>query len=273
MNEFPISMTEIFKGFWRNRRLIFSLVKREVLSRYKGSIGGLAWSFLNPLFMLVIYTLVFSVVFKARWGMQVSESKTDFAIILFVGLIIHSFFSECVIKAPLLIIGNSNFVKKVIFPLEALSWVNFGTALFHASISLFVLLCAQLIFNRHIPWTAIYFPLVLIPLFLMTVGLSWFLSATGVYFRDISQITNMVVMVLLFATPVFYPISNLPTAYQDIIRLNPLAFVIEEGRSVLLYGKPLNFYDWSIMMFVCFLVFWIGFIWFQKTRKGFADVI
>ena len=120
---------------WRNRSLIVAMVKREVVGRYRGSIMGLAWSFFSPLLMLMIYTFVFSVVFKARWGVGGEESKTDFAIILFVGMIVHGLFAECVNRAPALILSNVNYVKKVIFPLEILPWVAFGSALFHTAIS------------------------------------------------------------------------------------------------------------------------------------------
>jgi lipopolysaccharide transport system permease protein len=260
-------------SFWRNRRLILQMSKREAIGRYRGSIMGLAWSFFNPMLMLVIYTFVFAVVFKARWGTGADETKTDFAIILFVGLIVYGLFAECINRAPSLIISNVNYVKKVVFPLEILPWVTFGSAIFHTTISLLVLLLAQLILNQHIPITAIFFPLVLAPLMLGTMGLTWFLAALGVYLRDVSQVTSIFTSIMLFISAIFFPITSLPERYQFWLHLNPLAVIIEQSRSVLILGQLPSMAAWSAMMLIGFVLAWAGFAWFQKTRKGFADVL
>ncbi len=273
MQHFSISPREMIASLWRNRGLVLALIKREVVGRYRGSVMGIAWSFFNPLLMLVIYTLVFSVVFKARWGVGGEESKTDFAIILFVGLIVHGLFAECVNRAPGLIISNVNYVKKVIFPLEILPWVAFGSTLFHATISLVVLLLAQLILSQQMPWTVVLFPFILLPLVFATMGCAWFLAALGVYLRDIGQITGMFTTVLLFVSAVFYPISALPRRYQVWLQLNPLAFIIEEGRKSLIFGQLPDIGRWGIMLAAGILIAWAGFAWFQKTRRGFADVL
>ncbi len=275
MQNFPILPNEMAASLWRNRGLLIALIKREVIGRYRGSVMGIAWSFFNPLLMLTIYTFVFSVVFKARWGTGggSEESRTDFAILLFVGMIVHGLFAECINRAPALILSNVNYVKKVIFPLEILPWVAFGSALFHTAISVAVLLVAQLIFNHHIPWTAITFPIVLLPLALIAMGLAWFLSAFGVFVRDIGQVTGMFTTVLLFLSPVFYPLSALPAEYQAWLQLNPLAFIIEEGRKVLVFGQLPSLGHWSVLTTAGMLVAWFGFAWFQKTRRGFADVL
>jgi lipopolysaccharide transport system permease protein len=258
---------------WRNRSLIAALVKREVVGRYRGSVMGIAWSFFTPLLMLVIYTFVFSIVFQARWGLDSNESKTDFALILFVGLIVHGLFAECINRAPLLIITNVNYVKKVIFPLEILSLVAFGSALFHTVISLVVMLLAQLILNQHMPLTVVYFPIVLLPLVFATLGFAWFLAALGVYVRDIGQITGIFTTVLLFISAVFFPISKLPPQYQGWLKLNPLVFIIEQSRKTLIFGQPPDLEQCGFMLVVGTLIAWFGFAWFQKTRKGFADVL
>ncbi len=264
---------EMLRSFWCNRQLILQMTKREVIGRYRGSIMGIAWSFFNPLLMLVIYTFVFSVVFKARWGLGTDESKADFAIILFVGMIVHGLFAECVNRAPGLILSNVNYVKKVIFPLEILPWIAFGSALFHTTISLIVLLLAQLILNTQIPWTVVLFPFILLPLVFVTMGFAWFLAAIGVYLRDITQITGMFTTILFFISPVIYPLSALPKEFQGWLQLNPLAFIIEEGRSTLILGQVPDFRGWSIMMAAGLLISWAGYAWFQKTRNGFADVL
>ena len=273
MRQFSASPMEMVASFWRNRQLILQMSKREAIGRYRGSVMGLAWSFFNPLLMLIIYTFVFSVVFKARWGIGTDESKTDFAIILFVGLIVHGLFAECINRAPSLIISNVNYVKKVVFPLEILPWITFGSAMFHTAISLVVLLLAQLVLNQHFPLTAALFPLVLAPLILGTMGLAWFLAALGVYLRDVSQITGMFTTVMLFISAVFFPMTALPERYQFWLHFNPLAVIIELSRSVLVFGQLPNLLSWSVMMGLGLVMAWAGFAWFQKTRKGFADVL
>ncbi len=269
---YPTTIRELFLSQWRNRQLIVQLAKREVLGRYRGSMLGLAWSFFNPLVMLTVYTFVFSVVFKARWSIA-GENKVNFAIILFVGLIVYNLFAECVNRAPSLILSNSNYVKKVVFPLEILPSVALGSALFHAGVSLIVLLIAQLLVNQRLPWTIIFFPVILIPLLLTTMGLAWLLSSLGVYVRDMGQITAIFTMVLMFLSPLFYPLSALPKQYQVWLAFNPLTFIIEQGRNVLIFGKMPDWILWGLALTGSLLICAAGFWWFQKTRKGFADVL
>ena len=268
-----VSPLAVFTSFWNHRHLIWQMTKREVMGRYRGSLMGLAWSFFNPILMLVVYTFVFSVVFKARWGTGGEGSRTDFAIILFVGMIVHGLFAECINRAPGLILSNVNYVKKVVFPLEVLPWVALGSALFHSLVSLLVLLTAFFIINLYIPWTAIFFPLIAVPLILATMGLAWFLAATGVFVRDIGQTTGIITTVLLFLSPVFYPVSALPQKYQTLLMLNPLTFIIEESRQVLIWGRLPDWAGWAIYSSVSAVIAWAGFLWFQKMRKGFADVL
>jgi lipopolysaccharide transport system permease protein len=249
------------------------MTKREVVGRYRGSVMGLAWSFFNPIVMLTVYTFVFSVVFKARWGVGGDDGQGSFAVLLFVGMIVHGLFAECANRAPGLIVSNVSFVKKIVFPLEVLPWVAMGSALFHAGISLLVLLGAQLLLNHALPSTAIFFPIIVLPLILATMGVAWFLSAIGVYLRDVSQTVGIFTTVLLFLTPVFYPISALPKQYHIWLKLNPLTFIIEEGRKTLVFGLSPDWPSWSTTMIACSAIAWLGFWWFQKTRKGFADVL
>jgi len=269
---YPTSIRELFLSQWRNRHLIVQLTKRDVLGRYRGSIMGLTWSFFNPLIMLTVYTFVFSVVFKARWSVA-GEDKINFAIILFVGLIAYNLFAECINRAPGLILSNSNYVKKVVFPLEVLPSVALGSALFHAAVSLTVLLAAQLIINQRLPWTVVIFPVILLPLLLATMGFAWVLSALGVYVRDIGQVTTIFTTILMFLSPLFYPLSALPKQYQVWLAFNPLTFIIEQGRNVLIFGKTPDWMLWSVGLAGSLLVCAAGFWWFQKTRKGFADVL
>lgn len=272
MQDFNCSPKEIIASLWRNHALIGSLVKREVIGRYRGSFMGILWSFFNPTFMLIVYTFVFSVVFKARWNAG-SDSKTEFALVLFAGLIIFNFFSECINKAPSLILANANYVKKVVFPLEILPWVTIGASLFHALISLCVWLVAYVILIGIPHLTVLLFPLILIPLILLVVGLCWSLASLGVYLRDVSQFIGILTTVAMFLSPIFYPVTAIPEKYRQFIFLNPLTTIIEETRNILFWGTSLNWTLVAAYLLGALCIAWLGFFWFQKTRKGFADVL
>jgi len=263
----------MFRSFWRNRGLIWQLTRRQVVGRYRGSVMGLAWSFFNPILMLLVYTFVFSAVFKARWGIGAEESKINFAIILFVGLIIHGIFAECVNTAPGLILSNVNYVKKVVFPLEILPWVAMGSALFHALVSLGVWAVFFVVVFAQVHWTVVLFPLMVLPLVLATMGVAWILTSLGVFVRDVTQFIGILTTVMLFLSPIFYPISALPKDYQALLHINPLTFIIEGARGVLIWGRQPDWIGWTIYLAVSIVVAWLGFWWFQKTRKGFADVL
>lgn len=261
------------KSLWRNRQLIAQMTKREVVGRYKGSIMGLLWSFINPLLLLVMYTFVFSVVFKARWGVGGNETKTQFAIVLFVGMIVHSLFAEVLNRAPMLILSNVNYVKKVIFPLEILPVISMGAALFHSVVSLLVLFIAFAIFNGYMHWTVIFTPVVLLPLIILTLGLAWALASLGVFLRDVGQTIGLATTVILFCAPVFYSITALPEALRPWMMGNPITFPIEQARAVIVFGQLPNWIGLLIYLAISILVAWMGYAWFQKTRKGFADVL
>ncbi len=267
------SIIALLRSFWLNQQLIKQMVRREVVGRYRGSVMGVLWSFFNPLFMLAVYTFVFSVVFKARWGGGGEESKVQFAVLLFVGMIVHGLFAEVLNRAPNLIQDNINFVKRVVFPLEILSIVSLGSALFHSLISLLVLLVVFAFMNGFLYWTVLLIPLVLFPLLLSILGFAWILASFGVFLRDVGQLIGIVTTVMLFLAPVFYPLNAIPEKYHIWIMANPLTFIIEQSREVLIWGRlP----DWSgllLYLLISLVVLWGGFWWFQKTRKGFADVL
>lgn len=269
----PTSLLSILQSFMRHASLIKQMIWREVMGRYKGSILGIAWSFFNPILMLAVYTFVFSVVFKARWGIGNEEGKTQFAVVLFVGMIVHSLFAEVLNRAPSLILSNINYVKKVVFPLEILPIISMGAALFHTIISIGVLLIAFILFNGFLHWTVIFLPLILLPLVILTLGLAWFLASLGVYVRDIGQTIGVLTMVMMFLAPVFYPISAIPDAIQPVIMANPLTFIIEQAREVVIWGRLPYFLGLIIYTMVAVVIAWLGYSWFQKTRRGFADVL
>lgn len=268
----PATPRALLSSPLRHRELLWELVKRDFIGRYKGSMLGVVWSLFNPLLMLAIYTFVFSVAFKAKWGTG-EESKVAFAIVLFSGMIIHSFFAECLNRAPSLIISHPNYVKKVVFPLEILPWMTLLSALMHLLVSFGVLLVFCLLAGVAVHAGTLLIPIILIPLILMMLGLSWLFASLGVYLRDLSQVIGMVTTVALFLAPVFYPIEVLPEAYQALLTWNPITLPIVQLRDLMLWGKPIQWGAWAISLVVGLAVCQAGFWWFQKSRRGFADVL
>lgn len=262
----------IFGCLRSHHGLVWELVKREFFGRYKGSIIGMAWSLLHPLLMLTVYTLVFSVAFKARWGAG-DESKVTFALALFSGMIVYNLFVECLNRAPTLISSKPNYVKKVIFPLEIFPWVILLSALLHFLVSLGILLIFCIAAGISLNATVLFIPLIILPVILIALGLTWLLASLGVYLRDISQSIGIISTVLLFLSPVFYKTSSFPEKYQIFFALNPVALPIEQLRGVLLFGQPVDWMSWAVSLVVGCIIVYLGFWWFQKSRKGFADVI
>ena len=272
MKKFSSFPSEMFLTLIKNRSLIFSLTKRQVHGRYRGSFLNSSWPFFNPLIMLGIYTFIFSVVFKARWNFG-SDSKLEFALVLYLGLVIFNFFSECINSATTLVLLNSNYVKRVVFPLEILSLVSIGVALFYAFTSLVIWIFVYILAIGLPPPTIIYLPIVILPFIIFTLGISWFLSAIGTYVRDINQVVSILTSALMFLSPVFYPIDSIPVSYQFLFRLNPLTPTIEQMRNTFMWGLSPNWNTQILFIIISCIVAWLGFATFQKLRKGFADVI
>jgi lipopolysaccharide transport system permease protein len=259
-------------AFWRNRSLVASLVRREVVGRYRGSALGMLWSFFHPILILAVYTFVFSVVFRLRWGIP-GETSLHFALVLLAGMLPYNLFAECVGRAPSLVLANANYVKKVVFPLEVLPYVALGSALFHLLASLSAWLAFHLVFFGIPKPTTLLLPVVMVPLLLLVLGLAWMLASLGVFLRDVAQNIGVVLLALHFLSPVFYPLSAIPQEFRWLIGLNPLTPILESVRAVMIWGiAP----DWSQLPVHCLMAAafaWLGFAWFQKTRAGFADVL
>lgn len=271
-NQAVINPIKLATHLWYHRELIKQFTKREVIGRYRGSYLGILWSFLNPLLMLVVYTFVFSVVFKARWSTG-SNNRLEFALILFSGITTFNLFAEVVTRAPSLIINNINYVKKVVFPLEILPVVVLGSALIHGAISLSILIIALVVLLGKIHVTIVFLPLVLLPLVLISLGLGWFFASLGVFLRDVGHIIGVAVQVLMFLSPIFYPVSAIPIKLQPIYHLNPLSFVVEDMRRIIIWGTMPN-WEWLLLGTIISGFFaMLGYGWFQKTRGGFADVL
>lgn len=257
---------------WGHRDLIAQLSRREIIGRYRGSVFGLAWSLLYPLVMLGVYVFVFGVVFGARWG-NAPADHAEFGIRVFAGMVIHGLFAENIARAPMLVLHNPQYVKKVVFPLEILPVVAMLTALFHALVSLVILAAAHLAKTGELHVAALWLPVVWAPFVLLTLGASWFLSALSVFLRDVAQLVPIVVTILLFLSPVFYPMDAIPAIVRPLMYLNPLTFPIEQTRTVLLDGGAPDGpgLAWYVAVAVTILV--VGYAFFRKSRRAFADVI
>lgn len=268
----PLSL---HKGLWRNRRLSIQLCRRELATRYRGSILGWAWNLATPLLTLGVYTFVFSEIFQSRWGGQHAgaNEKLFFAINLFAGLITFNIFSEIATGSPNLILRNANLATKVIFPLEALCVAGVASAFANAVSSLCVLLTFELMAQGSIPLTAAWLPIVWIPLGTGCLGLSWLLAALGVYIRDTQQLCAVAVNFLLFLSAVFYPAQTLPERWQPLLMLNPLAQTIEQTRRVLITGAHPSISYLLIGFAIGLIVCEVGYRGFMRARRGFADVL
>lgn len=262
----------IIASLWANRNLLAGLIRREIIGRYKGSVLGILWSLFNPVLMLAVYTFFFSVIFQARW-LGGSGSKTEFALILFAGLLVFNFFAECMNRAPSLIVSNVNYVKKIIFPLELLPVVAMGSAGFHLLVSFLVWLGFYVVIFGAPHAETLLFPVVLVPLVLFTLGVTWLLASLGVYLRDVSQVVGSLVPVLMFLSPVFYPLKSLPEEFRAVVHLSPITVAVEQAREVMYWGGSVDWLIWGVYLGISGIVAWLGFVWFQKTRKGFADVL
>ena len=273
------SIKDLINPFWIGRRiwlyreLIRQLTWREVVTRYKGSFMGLGWAFIQPLLMLSVYTFVFSVVFKARWGVQVQETRLSFAMTLFMGIITYNLFAEMATVAPGLILSRVNLVKKIVFPLDVLPLVNSLSVAINSLFSLAVLMAGLVIVNGTIPWTTIFLPMVWLPMGMLSLGFGYFLSSLGVFVRDINTAVRVVVMIFFFLTPILYPITMVPQGFHLFIRLNPIAIFVENARRVVIWGMMPE-WKWLAGASAFSLLFLVlGYIWFMKSKKAFGDVI
>jgi lipopolysaccharide transport system permease protein len=231
-------------GINKNRYLFIQMLKREIEQRYRGSQLGFIWAFIYPILMLLVYTFVFGLVMKVKWGVA-GQDNIDFGVILFAGLLCHGFLAEVLIGAVGLITGNQQFVKKVVFPLEILSLVSISNALFHMVLGMLILMGIFLISGGAVHWTVVLAPIVLTPFIVFALGASWFISVLGVYVRDLSQIMGVFVTVLLFLGPIVYPFSAIPQEMKAyVLWLNPLTIIVEQLRAVLLFGQMP---DWHLL--------------------------
>lgn len=272
MNRFALQLWEAVTHPILDRKLLRMFIVRDLQSRYKNSWAGLLWLVINPIIKLSIYTLVFQHILGVKWGGQ-SSSGVNFALNLYLGLIVFNLFAETVQVAPTVLRAHSNLIKKVRFPIRILPSIPVGLALCDAVLSLIIWLLIYL-FTQGIPQLSVlYLPLVLLPLILFVMGLSWIISSLSVYMRDISQIVGFAVTGLLFLSPIFFPIQSMPPDLQAVLSFNPLAIEIEMLRGIMVsgvtpaWGTYFGFLSFSLLTYVA------GYFWFTFTSDGFVDVL
>lgn len=262
-----------FRLLARHAFPVAQMTRREVASRYRGSVAGVLWSFVQPLLMLGIYTFLFGVLFRPRVDVGAPADTIDFAQNLFVGILLHAMLAECVSRAPTMILGNPNYVKKFVFPLEILAWPVAFSALVQLAFGLLVLVAWHLASLQAVPATALLLPLVVAPVVVLAAGLVWLLSALGVFVRDISQVTGLVMTVLMFTAPILFPLEILPEAVRPWVWFNPLTVPVVEARKVLLEGMPPDWSSLGLYSVGAFLAAWVGHYVFARLKRAFADVI
>lgn len=263
----------MFQSLIKSRGLIWLLAQREIRTRFQGSVLGIFWMLVTPLLMLAVYTLVFSLVFKARWPGLQDDGPFTYAIVLFSSLIVFQLFSEVIGRAPLLITGNPNYVTKVVFPLEILPVVSGIAVLLQAAVSFGILIVFYLFLIGLPPPTALLVPFAVLPLVIMVLGLGWLLASLGVFLRDLHQLIGWLVTVLMFTSPVFYPMSAVPARMQEWMHLNPLTLPLEWVKSLLFLGVVPSPASYAVYSAVSIAVGLFGYWWFARTKKAFADVI
>ena len=264
----------LLDGFARKRELWWQFTVRTVEMRHRGSYLGVVWLVLNPLMMLALYVTVFGYIFGSRFRGHADESPVDFALAVFLGLTLFHVLAETISSAPSLIVGNPNLVKKVVFPLEILPLSSVSAYWFHFLINMVLLFVGGLVVGHPISLTGLlWLPVILLPHVLLTLGVGWFVSALGVFFRDVSQVTQIVAQIILYASAIFYSTSLLHGVAWQILKWNPLLHTVELSRQALLWHQPLNLshlgYTWITGILACL----IGHLFFEKTKHAFADVI
>jgi lipopolysaccharide transport system permease protein len=265
--------SHLVRTLWARRDLISQFARRYFFARYRGTHLGAVWAFISPLVMLAVYTFVFNYVFQAR-NPSADITNSQFAVLLFCGITVYGIFSESVSRSSSLVLDNPNYVKKVVFPIEVLPVSSVASSLMFSSFSMLLVVLGTWAAFGRVPWTVVLIPLVLLPLVFLSLGLAWFLASLGVFIRDISNLVVLLVSQLLFfLTPIFYRIENLPERLKPIAVLNPLAHIVEGARRVLVLGQQPDWAALGLVTIVGLLTMQLGYAWFMKSKRGFADVL
>jgi lipopolysaccharide transport system permease protein len=265
------AFTVPFTSIWRNRNLISSMTRRDVTQRYRGSAGDVLWTVLHPVLLMATYFFVFGVVLQSRFGAD--QSRTAWAFYFLAGMLPWLGMSEAIGRAPNGILENRVLVKKVVFPVEILPVTHVISGLVTQAFATAVFILALLAVRQHVPAAVVWLPALIIPQLLFTLGFSWFLSATGVYLRDIGQMIGFFLTLWFFLTPICYPETSLPPGAAEILTKNPVYVLVRSYRAILLDGSAPPLEALGKLWIVAFVVFLGGHAWFYKLRRSFADVI
>lgn len=268
----PIALLRLFLS---QREVLWQFTQRYFHLRHKGSILGLTWVVLNPLLMLGLYFIVFGWIFGGHFGVRSDETRADFALALLLGLTVFHFLAEVIGQSPALVVGNPNLVKKVVFPLEVLPVANLGACFFNFIISLALVALGQVIFGRGLTAAVLWLPVIVLPVVLLGLGIGWFLAALGVFFRDISQLTQFVSLLLMYVSAVFYSggrVRAIPELWAAL-RFNPVLHAIELLRNVMIWHEPVNSTHLSWLYLTGVASCLAGYACFASLRSSFADVL
>ncbi|MGF1531033.1 MAG: ABC transporter permease [Puniceicoccaceae bacterium] len=265
--------TAVFRDLWVNRILIFQFSRRSIQARHKGSFLGAGWTVLNPLLLMCLYSFVFGVIFNGRYGAFEDETALDYALGVFLSLTLFQLLAEVFGVSITLIVSNGNLVKKVVLPLQVLPVAAVGAAVYHFLIGLILVFVAVVVFEGVPGPEALFFPLLIFPVVFLALGVAWFFSALGVYIRDLGQLVQFLSLTLMYSSAIFYSQQMVPEGIWQVLRWNPLVHIVEQARGVALWGRPLELGPYLYALGTSLLVFYGGFYFFRKLKRGFADVL
>jgi len=260
-------------SLWRHRDLLLQFTKRQIEGRHKGSLLGFGWSILNPLLMLGIYTFVFSVIFPGHFSNRPEQGPKEYAFTVFIGLTFFHLLVDSFSGAPSLVVGNPNFVKKVVFPLEILPAASVGAAVFHFLVIMVLFFVGAFISGVGISWTAFWLPAIVLPLIMIALGLCWLLSALGVFLRDLQQLVGFASLVLMWASAIFFSPQMIPSAVWTFLRFNPLLQSIDLARHAVMWGEAPSLIRLAYVYAAGAFTLGFGLFVFRKMRPAFADVL
>jgi len=261
----------------KNRELLVQLVKRNLAGRYKGTTLGIAWNFLQPLILLLVYTYAFGLLFHSQWiqtsAGNLADMKFSYAVVVFCGMTVFNMFSDVVAMAPNLFVSNPNYIKKIIFPLEILPIAQVITSIISNLIWFFILFIGAVLFSNSLSWTMLLLPVVLFPYVLMLTGISFVLASLGVFFRDLAQVCMLITQIMYLMTPIFYSAEMVPDNLKFVLVINPLAWFVNETRNIFIFKQLPDFGGIATWLAISLLIFYLGFCCLRKTERGFADVL
>jgi ABC-type polysaccharide/polyol phosphate export permease len=253
----------IIKDLYNYRELLKTNVKKDVRGKYKKSFFGILWSFLNPLLQIAVYSFVF--------GKILNAGEDNYSIFICCGLIPWLFFSTAINRSTTIMVENGGIIKKVFFPREILPISLVTSETVNFIISTVIILAFVLIGGMGISWTWLFYPFILLVLYLFLIGASFILSSITVYFRDLQHFTGVFMQLLFYATPIAYSATRVPESFQWVVKINPVAYIIEGCRDIFIYHEMPNVGALAIVGVLSLLFITIGYIIFDRLQRNFAE--